>query len=156
MVILPALAAFILAVVLHGMVMRVPMQMDSVRRFLLVGVPLGLVLVAYVWFWVGAGLHGLAVILFYALLCELYLFCFTLVLSSVSATMLIMLRNGPVAKRALIAVYDPDQMVQLRLDRLLQNGFLEGGKGRLAVTAQGMKYHKAFTAFRIFFGHGQQ
>ncbi len=155
MMILSALAAFVLAVVLHGLVMRAPMRMDSVRRFLLVGVPLGLVLVAYVLVCFGTGLHGFAVILLYALLCELYLFCFTLVLSSVSATMLIMLRNGPVATRALIAVYDPDKMVQLRLDRLLQNGFLEREKGRLTVTVQGMKYHRAFKVLRGFFGHGQ-
>ena len=32
----------------------------------------------------------------YALMCELYIFLFTLVLSSVSATVLIMLRRGPV------------------------------------------------------------
>ena len=156
MVILPALVTFIVVVVLHGMIMRIHMRMDSVRRFLLVGVPIGLMLVAYIRVSVGLGLHGFAVILFYALLSELYLFCFTLVLSSVSATILIMLRKGHVAKQELIAVYDPDQMVQLRLDRLLQNGFLEGGKGRLAVTVQGMKYHKAFTILRVFFGHGQQ
>lgn len=154
MVILSALAAFVLAVVLHGLVMRVPMRMDSVRRFLLVGTPLGFALVAFALNRFGFTFHGFAAILLYALLCELYLFCFTLVLSSVSATMLIMLRNGPVATRALVAVYDPKKMVQLRLDRLLQNGFLEREKERLAVTAQGMKYHRAFTALRGFFGHG--
>lgn len=155
MAILSALAAFVLAVLLHGLIMRTPMQVDSVRRFLMVGVPLGLALVAYALVRFGPGPHAFAAILLYALLCELYLFCFTLVLSSVSATMLIMLRDGPITTLALASVYDPNKMVQLRLDRLLHNGFLERTKGRLAVTAQGMKYHKVFTALRVFFGHGQ-
>jgi hypothetical protein len=148
-----ALAAFVLAVLLHGLVMRVPMQMDSVRRFLMVGAPLGLALAVFALARFGFTLNAFAAILLYALLCELYMFCFTLVLSSVSATMLIMLRDGPIAKLTLASVYDPDKMVQLRLDRLLRNGFLEHAKGRIAVTAQGMKYHKAFTALRVFFGH---
>lgn len=153
MPILIALAAFVLAVLLHGLVMRIPMPMDSVRRFLLVGTPLGLALVVFALTRLGFSVSGFAAILFYALLCELYIFCFTLVLSSVSATMLIMLRGGPVATRALIAVYDPEKMVKLRLDRLLQNGFLQRVQERITVTAQGMKYHKAFEALRVFFGH---
>ena len=148
-----ALAAFVLAVLLHGLVMRAPMQVDSVRRFLMVGAPLGLALVVFALTRFGFTVSGFAAILLYALLCELYMFCFTLVLSSVSATMLIMLRDGPIATLTLASVYDPDKMVQLRLDRLLHNGFLEHAKGRIAVTAQGMKYHKAFTALRVFFGH---
>jgi hypothetical protein len=156
MAILSALAAFILAVLLHGLVMRVPMRMDSVRRFLMIGTPLGLALVVIALSRFGFTVTGFAAVLLYALLCELYMFFFTLVSSSVSVTMLIMLRKGPVAKQELTTFYDPDQMVQLRLDRLLKNGFLEGGKGRLAVTIQGIKYHRAFTALRLFFGHSQQ
>lgn len=148
-----ALATFVIAVLLHGLVMRAPMQMDSVRRFLMVGAPLGLALVAFALTCFGFTLNSFAAILLYALLCELYIFCFTLALSSVSATMLIMLCDGPIATRALVAVYDPEKMVQLRLNRLLQNGFLEHAKGRIIVTTQGMKYHKAFTTLRIFFGH---
>lgn len=153
MAIIFALAAFVFAVLLHGLVMRAPMRMDSVRRFLLVGAPLGLALVAFALTRFGFTLNSFAAILLYTLLCELYMFCFTLVLSSVSATMLIMLRDGPIATLALASVYDPDKMVQLRRDRLLRNGFLERAKGRIAVTAQGMKYHKAFKALRSFFGH---
>jgi hypothetical protein len=153
MAILSALAVFVFAVLLHGLVMRAPMQIDSVRRFLMVGTPLGLALVAFALSRFGFTLHGFAAILLYALLCELYMFCFTLVLSSVSATMLIMLRTGPVATLVLASVYDPGEMVQLRLNRLLNNGFIDRVKGRLSVTAQGMKYHKAFTALRAFFGH---
>ena len=96
MAIVLALVTFVLAVLLHGLVMRVPLRLDSVRRFLLIGGPLGVVLVAVSLARFGPTLPGISAILLFALLCELYIFLFTLVLSSVSATILIMLRQGPV------------------------------------------------------------
>lgn len=155
MAIVLALAAFVLAVLLHGLAMRMPLRLDSVRRFMLVGVPLGVVLVAVSLERYGPTIPGIAAILLYALLCELYIFCFTLALSSVSATMLIMLRRGPVPSSALASAYEPREMVNLRLDRLISNGFAERRAGRLAVTAKGMRLHNAFAALRRFFGHDQ-
>lgn len=153
MSILFALSAFILAVLLHGLIMRAPMQMDSVRRFLMVGAPLGLALVVFALTRFGFTLNGFAAIFLYALLCELYMFCFTLVLSSVSVTMLIMLRQGPVTDSSLISIYAPDEMVQLRLGRLIKTGFIEQDGRRLAVTEKGAKLHRIFFALKRFFGH---
>lgn len=154
MAILLAIVVFAFAILLHGLAMRSPMRLDSVRRFLLVGIPLGLALAAISLNRFGFTVQGFAAIAFYALLCELYMFSFTLVLSSISATLLIMLRNEPIDTRALASVYDPEEMVQLRLNRLLNNGFLDKVQGQLIVTAQGMNYHRAFTTLRVFFGHG--
>lgn len=153
MSILIALAAFVLAVLLHGLIMRAPMRMDSVRRFLMVGAPLGLVLVAFALTQFGFTVSGFAAILLYALLCELYMFCFTLVLSSVSATMLIMLRKGPVTDTSLISVYAPDEMVQLRISRLIKTGFVKQDGDDLIVTIKGMKLHRIFFVLRRFFQH---
>lgn len=153
MAILSALAVFILAVLLHGLVMRAPMRMDSVKRFLMVGTPLGLALVIFALSRFGFTLDGFAAILLYALLCELYMFCFTLVISSVSVTMMIMLRQGPVASAELVSTYDPHEMVQLRVDRLLKTGFVERDHSQLKVTPKGMKLHGSFAALRRFFGH---
>jgi len=153
MAILSALTIFILAVLLHGLVMRVPMRMDSVRRFLLVGAPLGLVLVVFAVSRFGFTLPSFAAILLYALLCELYMFCFTLVISSVSVTMLIMLRQGPIENAKLALTYDPHEMVQLRVGRLLNAGFIERSDDRLSVAAKGLKLHRMFTKLRRFFGH---
>ncbi|TKS58084.1 MAG: hypothetical protein EWM73_03641 [Nitrospira sp.] len=153
MAIVLALAAFVLAVLLHGLAMRAPLQLDSVRRFMLIGVPLGVALVTVSLARFGPTLPGIAAILLYALLCELYIFLFTLVLSSVSATMLIMLRRGPVQASALASVYDPQEMVQLRLDRLLRNGFVARASGRFSVTEKGERLHRIFTGLRRFFGH---
>lgn len=153
MAILSALAAFILAVLLHGLVMRVPMRMDSVRRFLMVGAPLGLALVVFALSQFGFTISGFAAILLYALLCELYMFCFTLVLSSVSVTMLIMLRQGPVTDSSLISIYAPEEMVQLRVSRLIKTGFLKQEGENLTVTIKGMKLHRIFFGLRRFFQH---
>lgn len=148
-----ALAAFVLSVLLHGLAMRAPLRLDSVRRFLLVGVPLGLALVAVSLACFGLTIPGFAAILLYALLCELYVFCFTLVLSSVSATMLIMLRHGPIQASALASVYDPREMVKLRLDRLLKIGLVERASGRFSLTGKGKRLHRIFRDLRKFFGH---
>jgi len=133
--------------------MRVPLRLDSVRRFLLIGVPLGVALVAVSLAWFGPTIPGIAGILLYALLCELYIFFFTLVLSSVSATMLIMLRRGPVQASSLASVYEPPEMVKLRLDRLLKTGFVERSTGGFSVTKKGERLHRIFSGLRKFFGH---
>lgn len=153
MAILSALAVFTLVVLLHGLVMRVSMRMDSVRRFLMIGVPLGLVLTIFALSKFGFTLPGFAAILLYALLCELYIFCFTLVISSVSVTMLILLRQGPIENAKLALTYDPHEMVQLRVDRLLNAGFIERRDDKLSVTAKGLKLHRMFAKLRRFFGH---
>lgn len=153
MPIIIALAAFILAVLLHGLVMRAPMKMDSVRRFLMVGAPLGLALVVFALTLLGFSVSGFAAILLYALLCELYMFCFTLVISSVSVTMLILLRQGPIESAGLASTYDPHEMVQLRVGRLIDTGLVERNGGRLAVTVKGAKLHRTFNTLRRFFGH---
>lgn len=153
MTILIALTVFVLAVLLHGLVMRFAMQVDSVRRFLMVGIPLGLALAAFSLARFGLALNGFATILLYALLCELYMFCFTLVISSVSVTMLIKLRQGPVADSSLVSVNALDEMVQLRVSRLIKTGFVTQNGGRLAVTAKGTKLHLIFKGLRHFFYH---
>ncbi len=149
-----ALGAFALAVLLHGLAMRAPLQLDSVRRFLLIGVPLGVALAAVSLAHFGPTVPGIAAILLYALLCELYIFCFTLVLSSVSATMLIMLREGPVDATRISSACDPREMVNLRLERMIKVGFIErGAAGRFSVSEKGMQLHRAFAVLRHFFGH---
>ena len=73
--------------------------------------------------------------------------------SSVSATMLIMLRRGPVEASALTDTYDRRGMVKLRLDRLIKTGLVERNAERLVVTSKGTRLQLAFGALRRFFGH---
>jgi hypothetical protein len=151
--ILLPLGCFGLAVFLHGIAMRLPLRIDPVRRFLMVGVPIGAALVAFSLATLGLTIHAFAAILLYAFLCELYMFFFTLVISSVSVTMLIMLRRGAVEVSALTSTYDPRGMVKLRLDRLIKNGLIGREGDRLIVTSKGMWLHRVFGALRRFFAH---
>jgi hypothetical protein len=151
--ILMPLAFLGLAVLLHGVATRLPLRLDVVRRFLLVGIPLGVALLVLSLQTLGFTPATFAAILLYAFLCELYIFCFTLVLSSVSVTVLILLLRGAVPLGALSARYDPRAMVTLRLDRLIQQGLVSRSEGRIAVTARGMRLHRTFTFLQRFFGH---
>jgi len=151
--ILLPLVCFGLAVFLHGMAMRLPLRFDVVRRFLLVGIPMSGAVVVFSIATLGLTIHAFAAIFLYAFLCELYMFCFTLVISSVSVTMLIMLRRGVVEALVLTSTYDPRGMVTLRLDRLIKHGFIERKGERLVVTSRGMRLHQAFGALQRFFGH---
>lgn len=146
-------AAFALAVMMHGLILRLPLKIDSVRRFLLIGLPLGLFLVVVSLSVFGFTMAGFAAIVLYALLCELYLFLFTLVISSVSVTMLIMLRRGSIESAALISTYDPNEMVRVRIDNLVKTGFVERHRGKLAMTAKGRMLHRTFSVLRRFFCH---
>jgi len=151
--VLLGLGAFALAVLLHGFAARVPAKLDSVRRFLLVGMPVGLALVAAAPVAYGPTLRAAAPILLYAFLCEFYIFLFTLTLSSVSATMLIMLRRGPVPPAALASVYKPAEMVQLRVERMQQQGLVRQIDGRLSAADRGRSLHRVFVSLRSFFRH---
>jgi hypothetical protein len=141
------------AVILHGALMRLPLQIDSVRRFLFAGVPLGVVLVTLAISSYGFTNRGIAPIFVYAFFCELYIFCFTLALSSVSAKLLILLRGGPINASTLDAASDPREMVNLRLERLTKNGFIVQRPKHLILTDKGQKVLRAFRSLRRFFRH---
>lgn len=153
MSIMVAVGSFGLAVVLHGIAARIPLRTDAVRRFLLVGMPLGGGLLLYSVATLGFTTYAFAPILLYAFLCELYIFCFTLVISSVSVTMLIMLRRGPISSSSLTSAYDPRGMVSLRLERLIKQGFIVREGEHLAITATGMRLNQAFDRLQRFFRH---
>jgi hypothetical protein len=147
------LCCFALAVFLHGAAVRLPLRIDAVRRFLLVGFPVGCVLLLYTVRTFGFTVFAFAPVLLYAFACELYIFCFTLVISSVSVTMLIMLRGGPIPASAMASVYDPGRMVELRLARLIKQGFVVQEGERFAVTPAGIRLHRTFTGLQRFFRH---
>jgi len=154
--ILLPLVCFALAVLLHGVTTHIFLRVDSVRRFLMVGVPVGAGLLVVSALTFGFRTFGLAQVALYAFLCELYMFLFTLVVSSVSATILILLRRGPISESTLKAAYDPQGMVRLRLERLIKQGLITKVAEGYAVTAAGARLHRAFSALRRFFRHDTQ
>ena len=156
MIIFYAIGAFGLSILLHGVFMRMPVQVDTVKKFLIVGIPLGVLLTSMLLAYLGLTLKTLAAVLMYALLCELYMFCFTLVLLSISANLLIKLLDGPIDLASLTSVDDPKEMVLLRLDRLQKNGFIVRVDGNLALSEKGFKYHESFKSLHSFFGHRKE
>ena len=141
-----------LAVLLHGLVMRLPLRLDAVLRFLLVGAPIGAALL--VWAALG-GLtsHAVAAVMLYAFLCELYIFFFTLVIGSISVATLIALRESKVEEEVFLRRADTTAMVKVRLERLVKNGFVLRTNGRYGLTGKGMRVHRVFAALRRFFRH---
>jgi hypothetical protein len=148
-----SVVSLVLAVMLHGFSSRIFVQLDSVRRFLLVGLPIGMLLTIAALALYGLTTPALAAVALYAFLCELYIFCFTLAMSSISATMLIMLRQRPLQVADLVNLYKPDEMVRLRVDRLVKTGVIDLSAGRLTLTDRGRRLHAAFSILSRFFGH---
>src|SRR5262249_46220490 len=66
----------------------------------------------------------LSAFLVYALLCELYVFAFTLALGSISANMLMLLRHGEASLAELRNRYAATSMTSLRIQRLCHAGYL--------------------------------
>ena len=132
--------------------MRLPLRLDSVRRFLIVGMPLGCALLAWPVLR-GFDICAVAAVLLFAVLCEIYMFCFTLVIGSVSVATLVALRSGAVDDVAFARRANGAAMVEVRLGRLLDIGMLEMDGVTYRLTAKGLRLHRFFSALRRFFGH---
>ena len=130
------------------------MRRDRVIRFLVVGSVAGLALIACL-----AARYGLwsreavAGVLLYGFLCELYIFLFTMTLSSISSNLLTLLLRGPMSDAEVSNVYDSRHMVEQRLQRLLGTGFLGRDGERLILTAKGARLLRMLRHFRAAFKH---
>jgi hypothetical protein len=151
-----ALLGLIVAVVGHAVVCRVPMPLNVVTRFLLIG---GLVGIALVWWllngwgvttpqaWAGAAV--------YAFCCELYIFLFTFAMSSITANLLTNLSRSEMNDADIEQLYDSRHMVATRLDRLVAVGLVDEGPSGLRLTTAGTRMVRAFDRLRSLFRHPQ-
>ena len=133
--------------------MRITTHIDSVKRFLIVGLPVGVALVLFVLNYYGLQFDGLAAIFLYALLCELYLFCFTLVLSSVSVLLLISLREKNIEIFNLYKDSYSKEMVKIRINNLIKNSYLNKKENIILITRKGINLHNNFSKISFFFNH---
>jgi hypothetical protein len=146
------LASFAAALALHRLACRLPVNMDRVSRFLLAGGIAGACLL-----WATSARYGLASVetagaaLVYAFLCELYIFLFTMTISSISSNLLVRLSSHDMRVEEIAQRYDSRQMVRQRLERLASTGFLSQTGSRLALTAKGVRFVRTFGALRRFF-----
>jgi hypothetical protein len=145
---------FIAAVLGHFILSRLRIPANIVLRFLLVGNILGAGLVWWLYtnydisapqMWAG--------LLVYAFFCELYVFLFTLVISSISANLLINLFLREMTDADMPHQYESSHMVAARLDRLVAADFLEETSDGLKLTKKGVRLVRLFNRMRVFFRH---
>jgi hypothetical protein len=149
-----SLAAFALAVVAHALAVRVLQRANRVISFFAVGGLIGGAMILLAALRYGIVSHetaGAAVC--YAFLCELYVFLFTLSLSSISANLLARLHLGRMTPAEVEQLYDSHRMVAGRIERLRGTGLLQYEEGRVIVTAKGERLMRTLNAMRVFFGH---
>ena len=153
MSVLLAVLYFGATVVLHAIWCRASTRFSVVVKLVAVGGLVGLVMIGHLLAVYGLTIATLAGVLTFALASELYVFMFTLILSSVSAIWLRRLHRGGIESEALAEAYSPAWMVETRLERLADNDFLIRDGDRYRVTKRGLKMMRTFGRLRAFFRH---
>jgi hypothetical protein len=148
-----AVAYFVATVALHAIWCRLSERPSVVVKLVLVGGAVGLGMMAHLYAAYGLSTSLLAGVLVYALACELYVFFFTLILSSVSAIWLRRLHRGSIDRSALAEAYSPAWMVDSRVERLFDNDFLTRTESGFRLTEKGRKLIRTFTRLRGLFNH---
>jgi hypothetical protein len=148
-----SLGAVLLA---HSIVCRVNLKLNRVASFVVVALLVAVPMVAALarrYELVSA--EFIAALLLFAFACELYIFLFTMTISSISANVLVQLARKPMSLEETMSRYDSRSMVRMRLERLVRSGFLEldAAGNRLSASSKGVRFTKAFSALRQLFHH---
>ncbi len=126
---------------------------NAIVRFAVIAAGVGSFLFAGLYVFYGFGIETVAAIFMYSFGCQLYVFLFTLVLSSVSVNIMLRLKRGTLTERQLNEIYDSATMAELRVNRLLKNNLVAYDSGRIAATTRGRRLASMFDRFRKLFGH---
>ena len=146
--------AFVLAVLAHAVLSRIErLPGNMVVKFVAPGGLVGLGLLAVLLIGYGLNLPTLAGLLLYGLGCELYLFLFTMISSSISVAILLRLESGGLTRREMDMLYKEEEMVAGHVARLVANGFLLATPSGYAVSDRGHLLLHSFARLRRFFGH---
>ncbi len=148
-----SLAFLMMAVLSHAAFRRVFPKIGSVGAYLIVGSGLGAVLGMLCWRLFGPDIRSLAVLLVYALGCELYIFMFTMVSSSISASILLTLQSASMNDSELSRAMRGQDMVFRRLEKLVASGLLRQEEDQYFITGKGLRLIRSFRRLRLFFGH---
>ena len=142
---LASVAAFLTSILGHALLRRVAPRTGSVSAFLLAGSLVGALLACELLRQVGATVETFAGLASYAFACELYIFLFSSISSSLSAAYLYHLRSGTLPPGYGSA------MVERRLARMVSSGILEKTTAGYRATARGAKLLRAYRYCRGFF-----
>jgi hypothetical protein len=146
-------AYFFLALGAHAVVARVRPAGGRVPQFVAVGGLGGILLTLHLL--AGSNVHwtgSLAGILAYAFACELYIFLFTFVISSVSVALLVT-RGRPVTAEKSAQPLNATGMVEQRLRMLTQRGLLDAQEGRYRLNDRSRFMVGIYRRLRQFFCH---
>lgn len=145
------------SVLVHAVLTRLSPKPNAVFLFLAGGVPIGMALCASAIVVYGlAAIEFASAILIYAAFCELYLFLFTLALSSISANILVRLLGGPRVQLELNEFYNNAAMVEARLARMQSAGLLRREGAGLQITPRGALVVRSYRFLRTLFRHDRQ
>lgn len=92
-------------------------------------------------------------VLLYACLCELYIILMMFSLASVSAAIVHRLHREPMTAAQIEAAYGAAEMVEGRLERLLNTGYVVARGDRLELAPKARRSVRWFDRARGFFGH---
>ena len=151
---LTATIALLFTVIVHSVLCRFYMQINRVIKFVLIFIPIWICLL-----WLLSNKYGIfsletfAGILTYSFLCELYVFLFTMILSSISANILHQLLKVKMPITTLINMYNSKDMVQNRITRLIETGLLNEKENRYLITPKAKHLLKVFNYAKKIFKH---
>jgi hypothetical protein len=148
-----SIAGFGLTVLLHAAFARMGGSLTIVLSFLCIGVPVALVIGVFSLWLFGISDESIAALLVYAVLCETYIFLFTLAANGVSVSLLMRLRARPMTEEELMQSYSTRAMVDRRIDQLRAGGFLMENDGQIHLLERGKVLVREFGAARSFFNH---
>lgn len=150
-------AAFAMALAAHALLSRAWRTLNRVAGFLIVGSLVALLLLWTLKSHFGlSSMHTLSALAIYAFLCELYIFCFTLAMSSISANLLVRLGAGTLSEEEIDRLYESSKMVDERITRLVSAGLLEEGSSELRPTEGGARLLHLLDGLRTFFRHAER
>jgi len=145
---------WLLAVAAHAVLCRLRLPFTAVGRFLLANLAIGTALA-----WLVCRSYGIwsaptfSALLVFGFLSELYLFLSTLAVASISATVLLTLRNRSLSEEQLSVLLNGQRMVSLRVERLLAAGLLSESASQVRLTAAGTILGTRFLRLKAFLGH---
>lgn len=142
---------FIMAILLHGFICHVIKIGTTVTKFLFVGCAIGIFIIWYNFKVYGFNLEFFAVVLTYGFLCELYIFLFTFIASSISVSILTRLNAGENDFNVLSNNYSGKVMVANRIRRLEELSMLFTQDNALQISKKGECLVINFNRLRNFF-----
>lgn len=146
-----AVAAFGLAVLLHALLCRSALRGSPLLKLLIVGMPVGAALGAYVWIGWGLTAKGLAAVALYAAACELYIFLFGSVYTSISWKLLLLLVERELGQDEIDRHFGGAVMVSRRLADMVAGGMVRPVGGGYEVTAKGQRLARLLRWLRRLF-----